>query len=41
MVRRIYVEKKEGFNIEAIGILNDIKENLHISIVENVRVVNR
>ena len=41
MVRRIYVEKKEGFNIEAIGILNDIKENLHISSVENVRVVNR
>ncbi|MCI8630696.1 MAG: phosphoribosylformylglycinamidine synthase, partial [Firmicutes bacterium] len=41
MVRRIYVEKKEGFNIEAKGILNDIRENLHISSVDDVRVINR
>ena len=41
MVRRIYVEKKEGFDIEAAGILNDIKGNLHISSVDDVRVINR
>ena len=28
MVRRVYVEKKEGFNVEAKGLLADIRENL-------------
>ena len=28
MVRRVYVEKKEGFNVEAKGLLEDIRENL-------------
>ncbi|MBQ3123000.1 MAG: phosphoribosylformylglycinamidine synthase, partial [Firmicutes bacterium] len=41
MVRRIYVEKKDGFNVEAVGIFNDIKENLHISGINGVRVINR
>ena len=31
MVKIIYVQKKEGFNIEAKGLLQDIKENLLIS----------
>ena len=41
MVRRIYVEKKDGFNVEAAGILNDLKENLHTEGVTSVRVINR
>ena len=30
MVRRIYVEKKKGFDVEAVGLFNDVKENLHL-----------
>ncbi len=41
MVRRIYVEKKEGFQVEAAGILNDIKNNLHVTGISAVRVINR
>ena len=29
MVRRIYVEKKDGFDVEAQGMFADIRENLH------------
>lgn len=41
MVRRIYVQKKEGFNVEAKGILADLKENLQIKELEDVIVLNR
>lgn len=27
-VRRIYVEKKDGFDVEARGVLADLRENL-------------
>ncbi len=40
-VRRIYVEKKNGFDIEAKGVLQDLKENLSLSALTNVRVINR
>ena len=40
-VRRIYVEKKQGFDIEAKGILEDLKENLSMSGLKNVRIINR
>ena len=38
MVRRIYVEKKKGFDVEAEALFNDVKENLHI---DGVRILNR
>ncbi len=41
MVRRIYVEKKEGFNVEALGVLTDLKENLSLDGLKSVRIVNR
>ncbi|MBQ2663083.1 MAG: hypothetical protein IJG16_02935, partial [Clostridia bacterium] len=40
-VRRIFVEKKDGFNVEAKGMLADLKENLSLSGLTNVRIINR
>ncbi|MFZ3102465.1 MAG: phosphoribosylformylglycinamidine synthase [Desulfitobacteriaceae bacterium] len=40
-IRRIFVEKREGFNIEAQGLYADFKENLGIEGLARVRVVNR
>ncbi|WP_026884799.1 phosphoribosylformylglycinamidine synthase [Clostridium akagii] len=40
-VRRIFVEKKKGFNVEAYELFHDIKENLNIKGLKNLRVVNR
>lgn len=41
MVRRIYVEKQKGYDIEAQGLYEDLKENLHLSGLTAVRVINR
>ena len=41
MVRRIYVEKKKGFDIEAQGLYEDLRENLHLGGLAAVRVINR
>ena len=41
MVRRIYVQKKEGFDVEAKNILQDLQENLQIRGLEEVILVNR
>lgn len=41
MVRRIYVEKKSGFDVEAQGIYTDLKKNLLIRGLENVRIFYR
>lgn len=38
---RVYVEKKEGFNLEAKKLIEEIVEFLHISTVSNVRVLRR
>ncbi|WIF93994.1 phosphoribosylformylglycinamidine synthase [Caminicella sporogenes] len=40
-VRRVYVEKKEGFNIEGEHLCRDFRENLGIKNLTNVRVMNR
>jgi phosphoribosylformylglycinamidine synthase len=40
-VRRVLSEKKEGFNVEAGGILHDVKYDLNVAGIEKVRVVNR
>ena len=41
MVRRIFVEKKKGFDVEAQGLCADIRVNLGITELENVRIINR
>ncbi len=41
MVRRIYVEKQKGFDIEAQGLYQDLKENLHLDGLSNLRLMNR
>lgn len=41
MVRRIYVEKQKGFDIEAQGLYQDLKENLHLNGLSNLRLINR
>ena len=41
MVRRIFVEKKKGFDVEAQGLCTDIRDNLGITELENVRILNR
>ncbi len=40
-VKRIYVQKKEGFDIEAKKLLTDVKENLCIKGIENIIIFNR
>jgi len=40
-VRRIYVEKKQGFDVEACSLLGDLRENLGLKGLEAVRVINR
>lgn len=40
-IRSVFVEKKKGFNVEAQSLLNDFKENLGMSGLEDVRVVNK
>ena len=38
-VRRIYVEKKTGFDVEAKGVLADLKENLSLKGLKDVRII--
>ncbi len=40
-VKRIYVEKRPGFDVEARSLLNEFKHNLGIGSLEAVRVINR
>ncbi|KXZ39125.1 phosphoribosylformylglycinamidine synthase [Alkalithermobacter thermoalcaliphilus JW-YL-7 = DSM 7308] len=40
-IKRVFVEKKSGFNVEAMNLLKDLKENLKINNLENVRIINR
>lgn len=40
-VRRIFVEKKKGFDVEAQALYRDLKENLGIKGLTGVRIVNR
>lgn len=41
MVKRVYVEKKKGFDVEAQSLFSDIKTNLHPEGLTGVRVINR
>ncbi|ADG81689.1 phosphoribosylformylglycinamidine synthase [Thermincola potens] len=40
-VRRIFVEKKPGYDVEAQNLYRDLKENLDIAGLERLRIVNR
>ncbi len=40
-IKRVYVEKKQGCDIEADQLLNDIRENLEIKNLQGVRILNR
>lgn len=40
-VRRIFVEKKPGYDVEARNLCRDLKEHLGISGLQGVRVINR
>ncbi|MGE5558567.1 MAG: phosphoribosylformylglycinamidine synthase [Bacillota bacterium] len=40
-VRRIYVEKKKGFDVEAQGLLADLRRNLRMTGLSGVRVILR
>ena len=40
-VRRIYVEKKKGLDVEAQHLLADLRENLGMKVLTNLRIVNR
>ncbi len=40
-VRRIFTEKIKGYDIEAQGLYRDLKINLGIAGLEDVRIINR
>ncbi|GAA0106105.1 phosphoribosylformylglycinamidine synthase [Paraclostridium sordellii] len=40
-VRRILVEKKPGFDLEAKHLKSDLEESLNIDTIENLRILNR
>ena len=40
-IRQVYVEKRPGFDIEAQGVLADLRDSLGIKSLESVRVINR
>ena len=40
-LRRIFVEKKSGFDVEAKQLLSDLKQNLSIKGLDEVRILNR
>lgn len=40
-IRRVFVEKKIGCNTEAKHLLNDLRNNLSLDSLDNVRIVNR
>ncbi len=40
-VKRIFVEKREGFNVEAKNLLSNLTENLNLKTLKNLRILNR
>lgn len=39
-IRKVFVEKKKGYNVEAVQLLKDFKENLKIKGLTGVRIIN-
>ncbi|MBK5252507.1 MAG: phosphoribosylformylglycinamidine synthase [Peptostreptococcaceae bacterium] len=40
-VKRIFVEKKKGFDVDAVHLLHDLKRSLNLKKLEGVRIINR
>ena len=40
-IRRVFVEKKEGFDVEAEELLHDFRESLVLDHLEGLRLLNR
>ena len=40
-IKRLFVEKKKGFDVEAAAMCRDLKENLGLDGLNSVRVINR
>ena len=40
-VKRLLVEKREGFDLEAKALMKDLKDSLHIDCIDNLRLLNR
>ncbi|OJV66335.1 MAG: phosphoribosylformylglycinamidine synthase [Clostridiales bacterium 38-18] len=40
MVTRVLVEKKKGFDVEAIALAGELKHDLHLSGLKSVRIIN-
>ena len=40
-VKRLLVEKREGFDLEAKALMKDLKDSLHIDCIEDLRLLNR
>ncbi len=40
-VKRIFVEKREGFDVEAQNLCADLKTNLGLNAIQQVRIINR
>lgn len=41
MVKRIFVQKKDGFDVEAKEILNDLRESLGLKNLKDLKILNR
>ena len=39
-VRRLFVEKRQGFKIEESHLLKELKENLHLDNLDSTRILN-
>ena len=40
-VKRLLVEKRDGFDLEAKALMKDLKDSLHIDCIEDLRLLNR
>lgn len=40
-VRRVFVEKKKGFEVEAVNLTEELSNNLNINSIKNIRILNR
>ncbi len=41
MVKRVFVQKRKGYDVESKGVLTDLKENLQITNLDDVIILNR
>lgn len=41
MVTRVFVEKRKGFDVEARHMMADLRQNLGIKAIEELRILNR